>query len=299
MQKIKVAFVVNGSRNLNSNVRDLISLCEKEPLLSVQKHFTTRTKEAIQLAEKCSQEEVDYIVAVGGDGTVNEVLNGMMNYIGKKAALAIVPNGTGNDFLKGTKFPLNFSNFIRAIKEQSTNQIDIAQLNTSSETHYFINIADVGFGGKVVQILGRQRSFIGGKISYSLAILRAFITYRKPLLEIYTSDFHFKGPVLMIAICNGSVFGNGLTINPFAKINDGKLNITLLGRVTLIDYVRNLTKLKLGKQIVHPEAKYLETESITIKVIKGNAVSEMDGEYLKEANIEISILKNALRLLEY
>lgn len=299
MQKINVAFIVNGSRNLNSNVRDLISLCEKEPTLSVQRHFTTRTKEAIQLAQHCSQEEMDYIVAVGGDGTVNEVLNGMMHYSGKKATLAIVPNGTGNDFLKGTRFPLNFSDFIRAIKDHSTKQIDIAHLNTSSKSHYFINIADVGIGGKVVQILGRQRSFIGCKISYSIAILRAFITYRKPLLEIYTSDFHFKGPVLMIAICNGSVFGNGLTINPFAKINDGKLNITLLGRVTLIDYIRNLTKLKMGKQIEHPEAKYLETEKVTIKVIEGKAVSEIDGEYLEEANIEISILKNALSVLEY
>lgn len=299
MQKIRVAFILNGSRKLTAKVQDLISLCEKESTFTVQMLFTSHVKEAVLFAHRCSQEEVDFVVAVGGDGTVNEVLNGIMSYSGKKPALAIVPNGTGNDFVKGTGFQLNSSNFVEVLKSHSTQQIDIAQLKTSTKTLYFINIADVGFGGKVVEILSRQRKLFGGKFSYVLAILRAFFMYRKPLLEIQTSDFFTTGPVLMIAVCNGSIFGNGLTINPYAKINDGKLNITLLGKVTLFDYVKNLSKLKLGKQIIHPEVKYLETEKISIKVLDGMAVSEMDGEYLADADIEISILKNALQLIEY
>ncbi len=103
----------------------------------------------------------------------------------------------------------------------------------------------------------------------------------------------------MVAICNGTIFGDGLIINPFAKIDDGKLNITLLGKVKLLDYIKNLNNLKSGKVINHPEAKYLETEKIEIKVIKGKVSSELDGEFLDEGNQIISVVKGGIKLLDF
>ncbi len=103
----------------------------------------------------------------------------------------------------------------------------------------------------------------------------------------------------MIAICNGGVFGNGLTINPYAKMDDGTLNITLLGKVSLFDYIMNLKKLKAGIPIKHPEAHYLVTNKIEIKLIKGKSSSEMDGEFLEIRDQKISIVKGAIEMLIY
>jgi diacylglycerol kinase (ATP) len=101
----------------------------------------------------------------------------------------------------------------------------------------------------------------------------------------------------MVAFCNGDMFGDGLYIHPGAKVNDGVLNITLLKKIGLLDYVRNLKNLKTGKRINHPEAFYFCDNEISMKVTKGKAVAETDGEHLPTAEIKVSIVPSALRVL--
>ncbi len=297
---VRVAFIINGSKKLTVQVQEILKLSEEHPEIEAVNILTKIPKEAIEEAKLCVHQLFDVIVAVGGDGTMNEVLNGIMP-LNKTVVpiLAILPNGTGNDFVKSAKMKFKSVDFLNAILEKRSTPIDVGKINTMGITHYFLNIADVGFGGKVVEILNKQRKFLKGKTSYSIAILRTFFGFKKPTLSIKTDNFEFQGKILMVAICNGSVFGNGLTINPYAKINDGTLNITLLGKVSLFDYIKNLAKLKKGLPIQHPEAHYLETKSIEIKVIKGKASSEMDGEYVDAGDQLISIVKGGIRMLIY
>jgi YegS/Rv2252/BmrU family lipid kinase len=297
MQNIKIAFIVNQSRKLTRAVQEVIDLCQQEKSFDSEFFYTQKQNDASQFAYDCAKKQFDFIVAIGGDGTVNEVVNGMCKVPETNSALAVLPNGTGNDFFKSAQLKRQPQLFVEALRNKTTKPLDIAKVEFSNKTVYFANIADVGFGGRVVEILNEQRKYIGGKASYALAILRAFIGYRKPRLEITTSEYHFEGPVLLVAICNGSIFGNGLTINPFAKVDDGMLNITLLGNVTLFDYVRNLKKLKLGQVIDHPEAHYLKTDRVTIKLKSGKAVAELDGEYFPEGECTISLIKHALKLV--
>jgi YegS/Rv2252/BmrU family lipid kinase len=296
---LKIAFIINGSRKLTTSAQQVIDLCRADE--SIQTHVlqTKEAKEAIRMAEKCAQDSFDAVIAVGGDGTVNEVLNGLMNTAVDLPILGVLPNGTGNDFVRGSELPLDTKHFIQSLKERSIKPIDVAKVTSSKGTRHFINIADVGFGGKVVQVLDKQRRFIGGKASYALAIVRAFLGYKRPELQIITDDYNYTGSVLMVAICNGRIFGDGLTINPFAKMDDGKLNITLLGKVTLFDYVKNLGNLKSGKVIEHPEAIYLESRKVSIKPILGEAVAELDGELLETGDVEIEILPGKINLLMY
>lgn len=298
MQKIKIAFIVNQSRKLTKTVQEVFDLCKQENSFEIEFFFTQKQNDASQFAYDCAKKQFDFIVAIGGDGTVNEVVNGMCKFPDTNSVLAVLPNGTGNDFFKSAKLRLEPHLFTEALRNKTTRPLDIAKVEFSNSTVYYANIADVGFGGRVVEILNEQRKYIGGKASYALAILRAFIGYRKPRLEITTSEYHFEGPVLLVAICNGSIFGNGLTINPFAKVDDGLLNITLLGNVTLFDYVRNLKRLKSGHVINHPEAHYLTTDRVTIQLKSGKAVSELDGEYFPEGACTISVLKHALKLVD-
>jgi YegS/Rv2252/BmrU family lipid kinase len=296
---IKIAFIFNGSKKLNKKVEGIINECENHSKLEVARFVTQKQKDATQMALECSEKSFDYIIAVGGDGTINEVLNGIMQFEGESPVLGVLPNGTGNDFIKSAKLKQDPSDFLKSILVRKTIQLDIAKIDNKELTHYFLNVADVGFGGKVVEILDRQRKYFGGKSGYLLAILKAFIGFKRPILSITTDDFQYQGSVLMVAICNGSIFGNGLTINPFAKINDGILNITLLGEVTLVDYIKNLQNLKSGKIVQHPEVKYLVTKKIEIRIINGKALTEMDGEFLDCREISVEVLAGKINLLWY
>lgn len=297
--QLKTAFIINGARRLTATAQKAIDRCKADERLEVHLLKTEKAKDAIQLAHRCVEEKFDVVIAVGGDGTLNEVLNGIMLSKTKRPILGVLPNGTGNDFVRGTDLDLCVDELPAAILSSRTVDMDVAKVSSATGVRYFINIADIGFGGKVVQVLDKQRRFIGGKASYAIAILRAFMGYRRPELEITADAFKYKGSVLMVAICNGSIFGDGLTINPYARMNDGKLNVTLLGKVTLFDYVKNLSNLKSGKEIQHPEAQYLETTEISIRIMQGDAVGEMDGEYFSEGNCTIGVLPSEIKLLKY
>lgn len=295
----KIAFILNGTRKPNSLFESIIQLCQESPELRIFTFQTQGKKDATRIAKECADNDFYAIIAVGGDGTVNEVSNGLMQSLNPLPILAVIPNGTGNDFVRGTDLILDPKAFVRAIQFEEVTLIDVVKINSILGEMFYVNIADIGFGGRVVELLDRQRKLIGGKASYAMAILRAFIGYKKPILEIHTPEFQFKGAVLMAAICNGSIFGDGLVINPYAKMNDGLLNLTILGKVTLIDYARNLSNLKHGIPINHKEAIYLSAKQVTIRIIQGRASTEMDGEYIGDVDLHLEIVPSALKLLKY
>ena len=298
MTEIKqIAFIVNGSRPLNSSIQKTIDQCAVDTALIVQIGKTTREKEAGELSTKFSEEGVDLIVAVGGDGTVNEVMNGMMRAT-RRPLLAIIPNGTGNDFYRSSFNNSTNGDFLSALKSPFIMSVDVGKIESHLGTQYFLNIADVGFGAAVVEILNKQRKYLGGKASYALAILRTFLSFKTPHLTIQSPSYKYTGPVFMVAFCNGDMFGDGLYIHPGAKVNDGVMNITLLKKIGLMDYVRNLKNLKTGKRINHPEAFYFTENELSIMVSKGKAVTETDGEHLATAEIRVSIVPSAIQLLK-
>ena len=104
-------------------------------------------------------------------------------------------------------------------------------------------------------------------------------------------------PNILLVVCNGKVFGHGLTINPYASINDGKLSVTFLGRVSFLDYIRNLGKLKRGELIKHPEVRYFETENLSIHMDENVIYIEADGELIGSGSFEFSVVKGMLRIV--
>jgi diacylglycerol kinase (ATP) len=297
MTEIKhIAFIINGARPLKKKIQAIMDACEADPNVQVAYRKTSREKEARDFATNFSNEGADLVVAVGGDGTVNEVMNGLMRSE-RKACLAIIPNGTGNDFYRSAFNNATHSDFLSALKNPRFMSVDVGEVQSKLGTQYFLNIADVGFGAAVVEILNKQRKYLGGKASYALAILRTFLGFKTPELTIESPSMSYTGPVFMIAFCNGDMFGDGLYIHPGAKVNDGQLNITLLKKIGLMDYALNLKNLKTGKRINHPEAFYFEDNELKISISKGKAVTETDGEHWPVAEIKVSIVPSALQVL--
>lgn len=294
----KITFIVNGIHGPNKLIREILLILQKNDLFQYSFHLTQKAGEASQIAHHACANHTDIIVAAGGDGTINEVVNGMMLFDGQLPRIAIIPIGTGNDFMRNRKQFSNPQSFLDALIKTQNTSLDLGCIQSTKIKHYFLNIADTGFGGTTVHTLNRQRKYLRGKISYSFAILRTFLWFKKPELKITGNSFEHIGKTFMVAFCNSSTFGSGLTIAPSAKPDDGILNITIIGNVSLFDYLRYLPSLRKGHNIQHPEVNYYCDNSIRVDVIKGKADTEADGETITTESIHITLIPSAIRLIE-
>lgn len=293
-----ISIIVHGRHGLNKLLLDFIDAYGTTTELCIDLKLTEKNGDARKFAFESTQKNDDIIIAAGGDGTINEVLNGMFDSKEEKPNLLIIPIGTGNDFMLNRKNFTTPRQLYSSIVSRERTSLDIGSITENAKVHYFLNIADVGFGGATVHTLNKQRKFINGKISYSIAILRTFFGYRKPTIEFESPNFNYKGKTLMIAFCNGESFGNGIKIHPGADPSDQIMNVTLLGKVSLFDYIRYLPKLKKGVRINHPELHYITINGAHIKILQGAAPIEADGEPVNFKNVTISMNPSAIQLIE-
>lgn len=263
--------------------------------------YTEYAGHAMQLSETYSKCNVDLILAVGGDGTFNEVINGIILSGKTDIVLGLIPNGTGNDFCRAQGLTFNKSKIITAIKNLNYVSYDLGRVSQNNKIRYFLNVMDIGFGGLATHILNNQRKIgLRGGILYSLAILRTFFAFKKPQAILYLDQKEiYYGDMMMTAVCNSSTFGNGLVISPLANAFDGKLGVTVLGNISLMTYLKNLRKLKKGVKIEHESIYYTEGRSLSIQIKKGIAPIELDGEVFGGGDCLIDVVPKALKILRY
>lgn len=294
---MKIAFIINAKRKLSTEAQEIINALRKIDEHQIHEFKTSGPRDAIVLAHQCCNNQFECIVAVGGDGTLNEVINGIKQ-TDQRPILGVLPNGTGNDFYRNLGV-FNAKTWIKGFLENQIKEVDLLRLDQKETTSYGINIIGLGFDGHVIQILNNQRKNLGlnGRISYPTAIARAFFSYKRPNLTIKTDQYSSSGKTLLFTACNGTTFGHGLTIAPQAKISDGMIQCVHFADLTLWDYINYLKKLKKGELINHPELHYFEAKEVTINVEKGKAYCEADGEMMQEGSCKISIVPKALRVL--
>jgi diacylglycerol kinase (ATP) len=293
--KKSIALIIHGHRSLSRTTSEAIRLLEENSGLTVKRMKTKGPKDAIQLAQKACV-EYDVVLAVGGDGTCNEVINGIMLSKCDEVQFGVIPNGTGNDFVRNLpKF--SAVDFCANLVNGKGKRIDVGQIHFVDSSRYFLNVADIGFGAKVVETMERQRKKgLGGKTSYSLAILRTFFTYKKPNIVVEGDGIEFSGKALMMVFSNGSTFGHGLQVFPGAELDSGILGLTMIGNVSLYEYVKNLKNLRKGRRIKHKEVHYHEFE--TLKIQAGdNVFVETDGEIAGKSSVMIEVIPKAIFLI--
>ena len=292
---MQVLVILNSKHSLSKDVKTFLDQIEADDALQVTLKKTRRKKHAKKLARKHGAEK-DAVIGIGGDGTFHEMVNGIMME-GHLTNLGFIPNGTGNDYVKMYK-AFSPDDFIERLRSGVYTEVDLGHLKRKKKERYFINIAGVGVDGKVIQLVERSAERgRSGRLSYANALLRAFFTFRKPHLHIQGDDFEYRGPVMLLAMCNGRVFGDGLIIGPQASLTSGNMNITLLGKITLLDYLLNMKKLKRGEVIKHKQVFYYETSSLRVDRISGEVPGEADGEVLKMASFQMEVLPGAMRVI--
>ncbi len=293
---IRVGFIVNGARKQSEIALKTIALAKKSKRLDTEVATTQYSQHAIELAKDWSMKK-HILIAVGGDGTCNEVLNGWHEMQPECCAIGVLPDGTGNDFQRMLN-PFDPNVFVYNLEALNVQHVDYGLVETENGERAFLNIADMGFGAKVVQILDKQRNRgMRGKFSYSIAIFRAFFSYRKKKVQLRLNDENWEGKALLIAFCNGSDFGYGLTIHPKASLNSGNLGITIVGDVSLLTYFSKLGDLKNGRHIQHRKLTYSAAKTIEFQELHPAIQMEVDGELVTDKVKGLRIVSAQLPLI--
>jgi len=294
---MKVAFIVNakarGKAGFYRQVNEIDSKIEFEV-------FETKARfHATELTQSAIQNGFETIIAVGGDGTINEVVNGFLNNDSNdtQPILGLYPAGTANDFAKSVNATPSLASIFQQIDNKEFKQIDAGKVKTGATSKYFINIADAGLGAEVVGTIDKCSKPFGSHFAFYSTIFLKFFTYKKKKVRIELDNLTWEGSILSMVVANAKYFGSGLCIAPHANLNDGQFAIAIYGEITVIDYLKYLPKIRKGDFIKHSHVHYSETKSARIIPLSDPPFIEADGELFGPAEAVIEIMPKAIRFL--
>lgn len=247
---------------------------------------------ATELANLYAAREECIIYAVGGDGTINEVMNGI---VGTSSKLAIVPTGSGNDFIRGVYPKYKIERLLEGLIKGKASYVDIGRINEK----YFLNVASVGLDAEIAKnvVYFKKLKFIGGSLAYLLSIAKTLLGYECNLIKIkLDGEEIWTDKSLLLAIANGKYYGGGIPIAPSAKVDDGQLNICLVKELGIVHILPIIPKLFLAK---HEEAKDVQVFKATSIEVEGDKALNIniDGEIIKERNINIEIIPRGIEII--
>lgn len=253
---------------------------------------TKQEGEATKLVREYTS-RADYVVyAVGGDGTINEVVNGL---IGSDSKLAIIPTGSGNDFVRSLYPKVSNEELLKALLEGESEAIDLIQ----ADEKYFLNIASVGLDADVVYnaIAFKKYRFIKGDVAYLLSLFKTILGPRGTHIKVTLDGKEAcNEKILLLAIANGRFYGGGIPITPHAKLSDAVADVCLIRERRLLKLVPLLPKLF---KATHEEAKEVETyhaQQIEIEAAEGCRFN-IDGEITKSNKIKMQVIPGALKVI--
>ncbi len=267
--------------------------------------FETRTKhDAIGLASKAVDKYYDVVIAAGGDGTLNQVLNGMLRGRegnSKLPLIAVLPIGSGNDFARTLKITTDVQALIDKLVSLKYCNVDVGKIQYQSEEQktefsYFVNVVDAGMGPEVVSRLASSGRSFGSEVAYYVAILSTFFSYKAMEVEIKTPEWRWKNKLRTVAVGNGKFYGNGLCIAPGAKPDDGIFSSFICGDVSVLEFIWYSFDLKNSKEIVHSKIKYASAKHIEF-IAETPCRVEADGELLGLLPAVIDIIPARIKFL--
>lgn len=246
---------------------------------------------AAKIASDCSSEQPCRIYSVGGDGTLNEVLNGMA---GSGSFLAVIPSGSGNDFIKNILQDNDLKNIIERTAKGNAKLIDVAKIND----RYFINIASLGFDAQVAHKTGHFKKIplISGKMAYILGILTTIMQRKTNILEICIDGACIKADTLLIAIGNGRFYGGGMLALPEAEITDGMFDICLVDSISRMKILRLFPLYMKGLHGKINEVHFYKGKRVEIRSASPIAMNS-DGEISIVNEAVFEILPRALSFI--
>lgn len=295
----------DGGRTLRRWPQILAALREFQ--VAVAPHLTAYPGEATERTREALTDGVRRVVAVGGDGTLNEVVNGCFNRDGSAVSenfsLGLIPSGTGGDFGRRT---LGLSNDprrnARLIADGNIRSVDVGRVAFDQGTvRYFVNIADCGIGGEVVARV--KRSSLGGAgLRGSAVLLSASLTtlmrFRGRAASIDIDGEVLSRRVQQVVVANGRAFGGGMVIAPRAKIDDGLFDVVIVADMGRLEALRAMPALYRGTHLGHRAIETYRSRRVRITPEHGDELLfDIEGEQVGRAPATITCMPGALRMV--
>ena len=251
--------------------------------------YTTNPRHAVDISREAST-KFQKVIAFGGDGTVNEVGEGL---VGSDAIFGVIPLGSGNDFANEIGMPAKISDAVDIILSDDFHTIDIIKVNDRVS----LNTAGVGFNGTVSEVVKSIR-YLKGKSAYIWGLVKTAVMYKSIPLKISLNGRVIEEKIFMVSICNSKSEGGGFIVAPDAKNNDGLFDVTIIRHIGYMKLLLNLNKVLTGNINKVEEVDTCTAESIIIESEFPMPV-HVDGEViaLNAHKVEASILKSALKVV--
>ena len=258
--------------------------------------LTESSGHGIELAANADLSKYDALVASGGDGTLFEMLNGYFQNKGKKKPpIGLIPNGTGNAFMKDLGLvKSDWQKAIDIIKKNQPKALDIGRFECEGISRYFINIVGMGFVSSVAQAAESFKWM--GNTAYTFATLIKMINLKAQKLEMEVDGELLHREGVFVEVANSRCTGTSFVMAPKAKLDDGLLDVVLLNKISRIKLLRVFTSIYDGTHINYPEVEYFQAKKI--KVIEQHPEALIpDGEILGRSPVEFECLAGAVQFL--
>lgn len=251
--------------------------------------YSAKPRHAVEISRKAST-EFQKVIAVGGDGTVNEVGEGL---VGSDAIFGVIPLGSGNDFAKENGIPSKISDAVGVILSNNFHLIDVIKVNDRVS----LNTAAVGFNG-IVSEVAKSVKYLKGMSVYIWSVVKTAIRYKSIPLKISINGRLIEDNIFMVSICNSKSEGGGFIIAPNAKNDDGLFDVTIIRHTGYTKLLLNLNKALTGNLNKLKEVETIKGNSILIESEYPMPV-HVDGEVISliSHKVEASILESSLKVI--
>ena len=269
MRSKHIALIVHGSRADRPDVRHLVNwVRDKRHLVEV--HPTVESGQAAALTADAARRGVDVVAAAGGDGTINEVVNGLDGY---DVPLGIIPVGTANDFARQVGIPADADHAMDVILQRKPRRLDTASLNGRR----FLNVSTGGVGAEATAETPADAKESLGPVAYAISSMRKFAELKASRARFTGDDFQYDGEFLMFAVGSTRSTGGGNLITPMASATDGLLDLCIVEAMSRGEFARTALRVKRGDHVGQDGVHYAQLTSVVIESREPMSVN-VDGE---------------------
>jgi diacylglycerol kinase (ATP) len=261
--------------------------------------FSERPGHLIDLAAQAARDGAELVVSVGGDGTLNEVVNGLVR-AGASTELATIPLGTGMDFVRTYKIPTRFEDAVRTALDGTERTIDVGRVayrewSGAEGERYFANVGSVGMSAAVAQRANGMSKLLGGKATYFYALVRVFFEWENTVVSVELDGDRREARLHDVIVANGQWHGGAMLLAPEAEPDDGLFDVVLIGDVTKRDFVTTAPKIYKGTYLSHPKVELLRSRTVAVEAPERLPI-ELDGEQVGTTPVRFEIVPAAVRV---
>ncbi|HEX5449957.1 MAG TPA: diacylglycerol kinase family protein [Gaiellaceae bacterium] len=297
---ISTYFLVNPASQNGATGRRWPELAHRAAQLGLtgEALFSERPGHLIELAREAVARGAQRIVAVGGDGTLNEAVNGVA---GSNTELATIPFGTGMDFVRTFGIPTKFESAVRVAAGSNVRTIDAGHVQYRTwageeAERWFANMGSVGMSGAVAARANNTSKALGGRATFFYALVRVFLEWQNSEVTVSLDGAERRARMHDVIVANGRFAGGGMKLAPGAEPDDGTFDVVLIGDVSKLDFATQAPGIYRGRHVKHPKVEVLRSRRVQVDASEQLPI-ELDGEQVGTTPVTFELVPGALKLL--